>query len=469
MDDRILVFLGPTLPIRLAQELIVADFMPPAKQADIYSAVRNSPPSIIVLIDGEFNQALSVWHKEILFALAQGVRVIGASSMGALRAAELHSLGMTGVGKIFEDYRDGIIDADDEVALTYGPAEIGYPQTTIPLVNLRATVENAERSEVITLEEKYILMGVLKNIHFSVRTKHRIRQEMVNRGFSTADFEKIIVNHFIDQKMLDAIVALETAKAISSVPKSLLNTPEFRKTHSLNVVDQQDRLTHDGFRRREIAKFISLTQKDFSSTLGNALNRTLSILLGKMMSIEASAMEIDEQAKMFRSKFSIVDDLNFDSWLRLNDVNLEDFSRLMRENAICQKLYRWLLSTMGACEHTQSTLDFITLQNEYSVWKDKLNACNDLKSLVVPSSMDDTDLIAGLSLNQLLELHSKHHPRLTNGALVEWMKDVGFQGEDDFKNELLKVVLGDRAKEQLLAFVSQLQFGAEIEKERKSV
>ena len=31
---------------------------------------------------------------EVLYALANGVRVFGASSMGALRAAELHAFGM---------------------------------------------------------------------------------------------------------------------------------------------------------------------------------------------------------------------------------------------------------------------------------------------------------------------------------------------------------------------------------------
>ena len=55
----------------------------------------------ILIVDGEFGQSLSVWHKEILHALHRGIRVVGASSMGALRAAELDRFGMEGVGEIY--------------------------------------------------------------------------------------------------------------------------------------------------------------------------------------------------------------------------------------------------------------------------------------------------------------------------------------------------------------------------------
>jgi len=55
----------------------------------------------------------TVWHKEILWAMAQGIHVYGGASIGALRAAELHRLGMTGVGRVFADDRDGILTDDD--------------------------------------------------------------------------------------------------------------------------------------------------------------------------------------------------------------------------------------------------------------------------------------------------------------------------------------------------------------------
>lgn len=70
------------------------------------------------MIDGEWRQALAVMHKEIVFALLQGVICVGAASIGALRAAELSRYGMIGIGKIFEMYAQGEED-DSLVAMTY--------------------------------------------------------------------------------------------------------------------------------------------------------------------------------------------------------------------------------------------------------------------------------------------------------------------------------------------------------------
>ena len=65
------------------------------------------PPARIAIIDGLFEQVPAVWHKELLFAMARGVEVSGAASMGALRAAELHAFGMIGVGPTFAAYKSG--------------------------------------------------------------------------------------------------------------------------------------------------------------------------------------------------------------------------------------------------------------------------------------------------------------------------------------------------------------------------
>jgi hypothetical protein len=74
--------------------------------------------------------------------LAAGIPVYGAASMGALRAAELAQFGMVGVGRIFEAYRDGVLEPfdepfedDDEVAVLHGPPELGHRAMSEALVN----------------------------------------------------------------------------------------------------------------------------------------------------------------------------------------------------------------------------------------------------------------------------------------------------------------------------------------------
>ena len=104
---RTCVFVGPTLRPQDLPDDIVA--LPPVAQGDVYRIAQRRPQAIGI-IDGYFEGVLSVWHKEILWALAEGIHVLGSASMGALRAAELHSFGMVGVGGIFEAYRDGELE-----------------------------------------------------------------------------------------------------------------------------------------------------------------------------------------------------------------------------------------------------------------------------------------------------------------------------------------------------------------------
>jgi len=77
-----------------------------------------------VLIDGESHGHPSIWQGQIVDAMVEGAVVHGASRMGALRAAELHSFGMASHERIFEWHREGVIDGDDEVAFTCGRTEL---------------------------------------------------------------------------------------------------------------------------------------------------------------------------------------------------------------------------------------------------------------------------------------------------------------------------------------------------------
>ena len=121
---RIIVFLGPSLDQASAAKILAAEYRPPAKRGDILAAVADGA-DIIGLIDGVFHQDCAVTHREILTAVKGGITVVGASSMGALRAAEMDTLGMTGIGRIYHMYKDGTITSDDEVALVFDPVS-GY-------------------------------------------------------------------------------------------------------------------------------------------------------------------------------------------------------------------------------------------------------------------------------------------------------------------------------------------------------
>lgn len=199
------VFVGPSLPS--ARELAAADIeiRPPACQGDVMRAIADGA-SKIGLIDGQFEMAPPVWHKELLFALSKKITVLGAASMGALRAAECAPYGMIGVGTIFEDYMSGARVDDADVALTYGPAELGYPPLSIPLVSVQATI--ARICDLGLLNEA--LCAKLKDAAGALFFKRRTwRSIATTAGIELESLKPVLEMCWVDQKKTDAMALLQ--------------------------------------------------------------------------------------------------------------------------------------------------------------------------------------------------------------------------------------------------------------------
>ena len=166
----ILVFTGPTLPPTAARPLLDVEYAPPAGHGDVLRAVQRArPPRAIAIIDGVFGRVAAVRHKEILWAMAAGIHVFGAASMGALRAAELDRFGMVGVGAVYAALRDGTLEDDDEVAVLHGPAELGYPALGEAMVDIRATLEAAATSGIVEPPAAAALAALAKAMYFRDR------------------------------------------------------------------------------------------------------------------------------------------------------------------------------------------------------------------------------------------------------------------------------------------------------------
>ena len=207
------VFLGPSLDRAAARAILEADYRPPAARGDLTRAVGDGA-GVIGLIDGVFFQESSVGHREILAALRAGVRVVGASSMGALRAAELHTLGMEGVGEVFRMYRDGVLVSDDEVALAFDP-ESGTALSE-PLVNIRATLDRAEVEGVIDRAAGEALLAAAKALYYPDRTWPRLVRDAGRSADPEAisRFGRWVETGAVDLKREDAIEALGRIRAI---------------------------------------------------------------------------------------------------------------------------------------------------------------------------------------------------------------------------------------------------------------
>ena len=224
----VLVFTGPPRSHAEARQVIDAICLPPAAQGSIVAAVQRYDPAAILIVDGAFQSEPAVRHKEILWAISQAIPVIGAASMGALRAAELHPY-MHGVGLIYRWYRRFALLPDDAVAVQHGPQEMNFAPLTHALVDLRMTVRTARRRKLISADLAEKLLSAARKLDFRERTLARMVRETLpaagDEGIETC--RQILAGVFVQQKKRDALLALQLLRDRTFEPKTLKN---FRMT-----------------------------------------------------------------------------------------------------------------------------------------------------------------------------------------------------------------------------------------------
>ncbi|MFE3608356.1 TfuA-like protein [Streptomyces goshikiensis] len=227
------VYVGPTLP---ASDPVLAAsglrVLPPAGHGDLFdTAIRGG--DTVVLIDGVYHQAPAVRHKEILAVMGRGVRVLGAASIGALRAAELAPVGMLGVGSIYTSYVRGEIDGDDEVAVGQAP-DGEFAALTWPLVNLRYVLQLAVAAGVVDDGRAARLLAALRAVYYPQRTWAAVRAVCRRQG--EGEFVGWLTGrrehdpHFGDLKRTDAIAAVRTAQHGVPAPQAAQLEPAVWET-----------------------------------------------------------------------------------------------------------------------------------------------------------------------------------------------------------------------------------------------
>ena len=210
----IIVFIGPTLDKASALRELDATYLPPASQGDVFLATRANPWAIGI-VDGYFKQVPAVWHKEILWALSCGIHVFGAASMGALRAAELASFGMRGVGKIFRDYESGVLEDDDEVCIVHSDANSGYRTLSDAMVNIRATLASAVAEKIIGADLSRALLDQAKSTFYQNRSYAKLLENARGDAAHLDQLNRLkrwLPEGAIDQKREDAIAMLITMR-----------------------------------------------------------------------------------------------------------------------------------------------------------------------------------------------------------------------------------------------------------------
>jgi hypothetical protein len=329
------LFIGPTLPQREAAGLCDAIILPPAAQGDVWRAAQ-SQPRAIGIVDGYFSGAPSVWHKEILWALSRGIHVFGSASMGALRAAELHAYGMRGIGHIFEAYSDGRLEDDDEVAVSHGPAELGYPALSEAMVNIRATLARAQAEGMLKPSDRHTFEARAKALYFPDRSWAALLDGVSGVSPATLDaLREWLPQGRVDRKRDDAIEMIRAMQEMLAECEPPQVSFHFEWTHFWD--EMIVRTDTDGLGVAPDSAVLEELRLEGPEAYERARTRALARLLSGQaaarLGISISQEAALETLSRLRAERGLYSRDALDAWMAENGLDASAMERLVEDEA----------------------------------------------------------------------------------------------------------------------------------------
>jgi hypothetical protein len=342
------VFTGPSLPAQQARELLDAVYLPPVSQGDVYRVALKRPQAIGI-IDGYFERVPSVWHKEIMWAMKEGIHVFGSASMGALRAVELEAFGMEGVGAVYEAFRSGELEDDDEVAVRHGPAETGYRPASEAMVNIRFTLGRARDAGVVSAPTQSALLRIAKDLFYPDRAYPEVLRQARQCGLPAAELDALhdwLPAGQVNQKRDDARAMLEVMRArlAAGLPRKSVSYTVENTTiwHAATALSGAQEGGNDGVAvlphtlREEMQ-----VEGSYTRIQHGALLRFLATHEASRRSIVVTAEQLQHTGDRWRDRRALVDPATFHHWLDRCDLTLDAFSAKLREEALLRLVKSW--------------------------------------------------------------------------------------------------------------------------------
>jgi hypothetical protein len=177
-SNKLHIFIGPTLNGFEQQVKRSTDkfaWHAPIKRDDINHLMATQKPTSILIVDGYFHNCLAVGHREIREAIKAGWDIWGVSSMGAIRAAEMISLGMKGYGLVFKHFVEDPDFRDDEVTLLHGIKKPYHPVSE-PLIHIRYSLNKLRSTNQITTREQNRIINILSSMWYGDRTLYLLKE-----------------------------------------------------------------------------------------------------------------------------------------------------------------------------------------------------------------------------------------------------------------------------------------------------
>lgn len=462
------VFLGPSMAHAEARAILPgAVFRPPAQQGDLLASVNQSGANIIGLIDGTFHQNLSVWHNEVCYLLSRGVVIYGASSMGALRATETDRFGMIGVGKIYRWYKDAFINGDDEVALLHGDENTGFHPLSLPLVNIRASVESAVSNSRLSEDAAAQLIEIAREIYYPDRQVEVILRRCREAQLSDMQQESArlaLTEDYIDLKKADAremLVAIRRVlDGIDPPPKPI--PFEFARSsvfETLYNLDQKVSAENAEITLREVAEHFALNSRDFNEFRRASLDRSVVGFFAHLVGMKVTPEEVEAEHAAFMAERGIQSPESLASWLRENLFSEDDLEEYLAQEASCRRLRAWVMSSRSLDRGAKPLMDELRMRGVFPQWAKA--AAEQAAILDAYEGRPEYRDIAEEDPRVLAQRHAAHTNVRIEGNAAAWAENAGFEVIAELVDALRRSVIANdvraRIGHQIEAIKKQLE------------
>ena len=335
MTTGAVIFAGPTIDAETITDILTdADVRGPAARGHVYRAAR-AGAAAIGIVDGLYESVPAIWHKEIIYALERGVPVYGASSMGAIRAAELAPFGMIGVGSIFEEF-NGPGRPDDYVAVAHGPAETGYACLSTAMVNIEEACRLARESGVIGDACADAMLAEARRRFYPDRRLDEIAHLVL--GADAVEFLAFVDRSAIDRKHADAVamvqrMAADLAATIEQRRRPLLNRTVFFDA-LVRELDSHDAGSDLVGWSSPVLEELQLDPNAYRRSMLEASRRRYAREFAVLSGAEPDQEAIDRASDELRVELGLLDPAQLEAWLDEVDLDWDSYAALVHRRAL---------------------------------------------------------------------------------------------------------------------------------------
>jgi hypothetical protein len=251
--------------------------------------------------------------------------------------------------RVFEWYRDGTLEDDDEVAVLHGPKEAGYVALSEPMVNFRATLEKAVVERVIGPDTRRTLEVLAKSLFYQQRSWEALFDHPDAKGLPAAERTELqawLPRGRVDVKRQDALAMLAAMNDLCA------GDPESnRVTYHLEWTEMWDEAVSfssaagaasaggsDIVAQDRVLDELRLDVDAFHQARDSAFLRVLAQREASRRRLAVDRAALSDTANRFRMKHRLLTNAALQSWIAENEIDRGAFDSLMEDEARLEAL-----------------------------------------------------------------------------------------------------------------------------------